>query len=179
MATLAPTTLVFDIDDTLYDVGSGFTAHRNGPGVLSFMMHRLGFETSEAAQAVRDEYFAKFHSTVKALTIAEADGRLPAGAHFEAEELATWWATKLDFSSLPQDEQLVTALRDCPLKLVAFTNAPRKYALRVLDALGLRGPGLFTDDNVTLTLTFTPLAGPVSLLTKPCAFAALISHTNF
>ena len=39
------TTLVWDIDDTLYDVGTGFTAHRNGDAVFDFMVEALGFET--------------------------------------------------------------------------------------------------------------------------------------
>ena len=37
------TTLIFDVDDTLYDVGTSFTAHRNGFGAQSFMVKKLGF----------------------------------------------------------------------------------------------------------------------------------------
>ena len=91
----AITTLIFDIDDTLYDVGSGFTAHRNGAAVCDFMQAKLKFETAAAAKAIRDEYFEKYHATVKGLTVAEADGRLPAGAHFEAADLAEWCPTRL------------------------------------------------------------------------------------
>jgi FMN phosphatase YigB (HAD superfamily) len=31
------TTLIFDVDDTLYDVGNGFTAHRNSDVSENFM----------------------------------------------------------------------------------------------------------------------------------------------
>ena len=51
------TTLVFDIDDTLYDVGCGFTEHRNGGAVFSFMVKKLGFKNAAAAKVVRDESF--------------------------------------------------------------------------------------------------------------------------
>ena len=57
------TTLVFDIDDTLYDVGCGFTEHRNGGAVFSFMVKKLGFKNAAAAKVVRDEYFYRHAST--------------------------------------------------------------------------------------------------------------------
>ncbi|KAI2490213.1 nucleotidase [Fragilaria crotonensis] len=74
------TTIIFDVDDTLYDVGSGFTAHRNGYGAESFMVGHLKFASMEEAKIVRDEYFAVYHSTAKALTVAQAEGRLPPDA---------------------------------------------------------------------------------------------------
>ena len=73
----AITTLIFDVDDTLYDVGSGFTAHRNGGAVQQFMVDRYGFPSLEAAKHVRDEYFAKYHATGKALSVAQEEGRFP------------------------------------------------------------------------------------------------------
>ena len=42
-------------------------------------------------QAVRDEYFERCHSTVKAFTVAEAEGKFPEGAHFDAADLSAWW----------------------------------------------------------------------------------------
>lgn len=60
------TTLVFDIDDTLYDVGTGFSAHRNGDAVFSFMIEKLGFEDAAAAKVVRDEYFHR-HASISDL----------------------------------------------------------------------------------------------------------------
>eukprot|EP00908_Phaeocystis_cordata_P002500 Transcript_12716.p1 GENE.Transcript_12716~~Transcript_12716.p1 ORF type:complete len:277 (-),score=99.82 Transcript_12716:255-1025(-) len=132
------TTLVWDIDDTLYDVGTGFTAHRNGDAVFDFMVEALGFETRAEAKVLRDEYFAKTHATGKALAVAEADGRLPPGAHFELADLAEWWSSKLDFSMLQPDPVLTEALASCPLRHVCFTNSPRKYGIRCLEALGIR-----------------------------------------
>ena len=47
-------TLIFDVDDTLYPVSSGFSKHRNGPIVAKFMVDELGFETEAEALALRD-----------------------------------------------------------------------------------------------------------------------------
>jgi putative hydrolase of the HAD superfamily len=140
------TTLIFDIDDTLYDVGTGFTAHRNGEAIGQFMVSKLNFANLSEAMQLRDEYFTKYHATAKALTVAESEGRLPPSAVFRTSDLAEWWATQLDFSMLSPDQALVDALSTCPLKLVAFTNAPRLYAIRVLEALNLRS--LFPDDRL-------------------------------
>ena len=92
------------------------------------------------AKKLRDEYFERYHSTLKALTMADEDGRLPAGHHFPQESLGEWWAEKCDFDKyLKPDPELIEALNSLPLKKVVFTNAPRKYGLAVLDALQLRG----------------------------------------
>ena len=152
------TTLIFDIDDTLYDVGSGFTAHRNGDAVGQFMMARLHFADMADAMAVRNEYFAKYHSTAKALKIAEQEGRLPDGAVFHTHELSEWWAAHLTFSMLKPDPDLIDVLKACPLKIVAFTNAPRKYAIRVLETLQLRD--VFPDERLFAVEDVLPHAKP-------------------
>ena len=159
------TTLIFDVDDTLYDVGTGFTAHRNTEGAQSFMVQCLNFPTMEMAKTIRDEYFVQYHSTAKALQEAEKDGRFPEcakrispllssssssssskekenenenGALFQAQDLAEWWASRLNFDLLGgKDEALIEMFQNCPLTLVAFSNGPRKYVKRVLVELGV------------------------------------------
>jgi putative hydrolase of the HAD superfamily len=66
------TTLIFDVDDTLYDVSTGFTAHRNGEIVQQFMVEELNFPDLASAKKLRDEYFEKYHATAKALTVRTA-----------------------------------------------------------------------------------------------------------
>ncbi len=154
------TTLIFDVDDTLYDVGTGFTAHRNGEGATSFMVAKLNFPDQQTAQKLRDEYFARYHSTAKALTVAEEEGRFPLlqspqlesnndnelvgpnvvkkRKRFDTKDLSKWWAENLNFSLLGgPNEKLISILESCPLKLVAFSNGPRMYVLRVLKEIGL------------------------------------------
>jgi putative hydrolase of the HAD superfamily len=142
------TTIIFDVDDTLYDVGSGFTAHRNGFGAHSFMVEKMKFASQEEAKVVRDEYFEKYHSTAKAIAVAQEEGRLPEGApKFEAKDLAEWWAEKLNFELLGGiDQKLQQDLKDLPLNIVAFSNGPRKYVKRVLVELGVWD--LFGEDRL-------------------------------
>ena len=71
------TTLIFDVDDTLYDVNTGFTRNRNGSAVYQFMVEYLHFPDLESAKIVRDEYFERYHATAKGLQIAEEEGRFP------------------------------------------------------------------------------------------------------
>jgi putative hydrolase of the HAD superfamily len=140
------TTLIFDVDDTLYDVGTGFTTHRNGDAAEQFMVDYLNFPDGESAKKLRDEYFQKYHATAKALMVAEQDGRFPPpkegepvkSPRFDTKDLAEYWANHLNFDLLGgPKEQLRQDLEACPLVLVAFSNGPRKYVKRVLQQLGL------------------------------------------
>jgi len=143
------TTVIFDVDDTLYDTGTGFTAHRNGDAIFAFMVAKLNFPDAASAKVIRDEYFDRFHSTAKGLMMAEEEGRLPSSSQydgsnenkvklFDTQDMALWWAEKLNFSLLGGPyEDLAQVLSACPLNLVVFSNGPRKYVLKVLKELGL------------------------------------------
>lgn len=133
------TTIIFDVDDTLYDVSTGFTAHRNGEVIWKYMVDHFGFANEQQAQKVRDKYFAKYHSTAKALTVAQQEGQFPMEASaFDTAHMAQYWADHLDYSKLGGEKRtLYEALASCPLQLVAFSNGPRIYVQRVLESLGL------------------------------------------
>jgi len=139
------TTLIFDVDDTLYDVGTGFTHNRLVDGAQLYMVEKLGFPDRESAQAVWTEYFAKYHSTAKALAVAEQEGKFPPAPagdsgepRFKAQDLSEYWATNLDFGLLGgPKKQFLEDLKASPLKQVAFSNGPRLYVKRVLVELGL------------------------------------------
>jgi putative hydrolase of the HAD superfamily len=144
-------TLIFDVDDTLYDVNTKFTEKRNGTAVYEFMVQYLHFPNIEAAKVVRDEYFERYHSTAKGLQIAEQEGRLPPSENndfdpdsprFKVQELSNYWATHLDYSLLGGRKskliQDLVELRDISkVTLIAFSNGPRNYVIRVLQELGL------------------------------------------
>jgi putative hydrolase of the HAD superfamily len=150
---MAVTTIIFDVDDTLYDVSTGFTSHRNGEVIWRYMVEHLQFPNEREARKVRDRYFARYHSTAKALTVAQQEGMFPVDAPpFDTAHLAEYWAEKLEYGKLggPKRE-LHDDLAVCPLQLVAFSNGPRAYIERVLQELGLwdifRGK-LFAVDDV-------------------------------
>jgi putative hydrolase of the HAD superfamily len=139
-ATCEVDTLIFDIDDTLYPASSGFSDHRMGNITARFMVEQLGFQSQDEALQVWTEYIKRYHSTLKGLQVATAEGNLP--RPFREEELGKYWADHCDFATfLARDDELIYALESLQasgLKLVAFSNAPRSYALRVLANLGLR-----------------------------------------
>lgn len=171
----AVSTIIFDVDDTLYDVSTGFTAHRNTDGAVNFMMERLNFPSREAAQALRDEYFERYHATAKALGIAEAEGRLPPGApKFDPLELSLYWAENLDFSLLGTKEtyadlrSMLQSLKSASpdINLVAFSNGPRAYVLRALMEMGL--DKIFPDERVWAVTDVLPHCKP-----EPEAFEAI------
>lgn len=160
MSSKEVTTIIFDVDDTLYDVGCGFTAHRNGAIVHKYMVDHLKFPSMEAAKAVRDEYFAKYHATAKALTVAQQEGRFPPGAPtFETKHLAQYWADNCDYSMLgPPPAGLKEALLKSHLTLVAFSNGPRTYVKKVLMALDLFD--LFGDERLYAVDDVLPYCKP-------------------
>lgn len=133
-------TLLFDLDDTLYPASSGFSDHRNSM-LGRFMVESLGFDNEREALALRNEYFIKYHSSMKALTVAHAEGRLP--RPFVQQEMAQFWAENCDFATYappnPALTRQLTSLRDdAGLTLAIFTNAPRAFCLRCLEEMDLR-----------------------------------------
>lgn len=165
------TTLIFDVDDTLYDVGTGFTAHRNGEIVQQYMVDHLKFPSLQEAKAMRDEYFEKYHATAKALTVAQLEGRFPENAPtFQTQHLAEYWAKNLDYSKLggPKSE-LKAKLKEIPLTLVAFSNGPRAYVKKVLQALDLFD--LFGDERLYAVDDVLPHCKP-----EPAAFEKIFEN---
>lgn len=135
------TTIIFDVDDTLYDVGTEFTTHRNGEVIQQYMVDHLKFPSLHEAKVVRDEYFERYHATAKALTVAQQEGRFPPEAPiFDTAHLAEYWATQLDYSKLggPKTEfkDKLKALSPT-VTLIAFSNGPRAYVKKVLESLDL------------------------------------------
>ncbi|GAX25614.1 putative hydrolase of the HAD superfamily [Fistulifera solaris] len=153
--------IIWDVDDTLYDVSTGFTSYRNGPVVWQFMVDHLHFPSLEAAKEVRDLYFEKYHSTAKALTIAQQEGTFPSHSpKFQTADLSQYWAEYLDFTLLtPKTDSFLQDLQSLPLLHVAFSNGPRIYVQRVLQRLGMWGT-IFTDDTLFAVDDVLPYCKP-------------------
>lgn len=152
-------TLIFDIDDTLYPVDSGFTVHRHSEVTAQFMVDVLGFATAEEGMAIRQVYFEKYHSTFKALKVMETEGKLPAGKTFEPASLGLYWAEHCDYAKfLSPDQPFIEALSTLPQKKVIFSNGPREYCLRCLDHLQVRE--FFPDDHIFCVDDVVPACKP-------------------
>jgi len=141
-------TLIFDIDDTLYPISSGFSDHRNGPIVAKFMVDELGFATEAEALALRTTMFQKYHSTLKGLKVASEEGLLP--KPFELYSLGRYWAEHCDFAGHlapnPALAEQLHELKDLGYNMCVFTNAPKAYGLKCLEQLGIKDA--FPDANI-------------------------------
>jgi putative hydrolase of the HAD superfamily len=144
-------TIIFDVDDCLYDVSTGFTSHRNGDIIWQYMVDHLHFDNIEDAKKVRDKYFKIYHSTAKALTVAQENGDVPSSApKFDVKDMSKYWVDHLDYTKLftvndtttvedskRSKKELHDALMKCDARLVAFSNGPRDYVQKVLITMGL------------------------------------------
>lgn len=154
-------TLIFDIDDTLYPSSCGLSEHRMAQVTPAFMVERLGFNSTEMAAALLHEYLQRYHSTLKGLAVAEEEGRLP--KHFRQEDLGAYWATHCGFDrfmgpNLALQKALRSLQDEVGMKLVAFTNAPRAYAVRTLEVLGVKD--LFADERIFAVEDVMPACKP-------------------
>ena len=119
---------LFDVDETLYPREAGvLTAVR--VRIERYLVERVGLPPAEAAR-LRTEYLERYGTTLAGLLAnhtADAEDYLAYVHDVEVEAL------------LQRDAALDRALASLPWELAVFTNADRRHAERVLDALGIRG----------------------------------------
>lgn len=120
------TTLLFDLDDTLYHPSSGVW-RAIGERINRFMAERVGIPAERVA-ALREQYFVTFGTTLNGL-------RANHGVDPE-EYLAFVHDIPLD-RLLAEDLQLQAMLALLPQRKVIFSNADRAHAQRVLQRLGV------------------------------------------
>lgn len=140
-------TLVFDLDDCIYPVDNGFTVHRHQEVTGQFLVDILKFPTAAEGMAVRQQYFERYHSTHKALRMAEQEGALPRGSHFDPASLGEYWSEHCDFDKyLEPDLDFIDALKTLPQKKIIFSNGPRKFAVKAMKKLAIKE--FFPDENI-------------------------------
>lgn len=175
------THLVFDVDDTLYCRTTNFSHHRNEEVALEFMVTQLGFPDIETARELRYRYFRRTHSTMKALTVAAAEGALPplpdgSPRGFDQSALAAYWAEHARISEyLTPDPRLIRVLRalkeETDLVLVIFSNGPRPYCLKVLEHLQVLE--FFSPDRIFTVEDALPSCKP-----EPRAFLKILREVG-
>jgi putative hydrolase of the HAD superfamily len=120
------TTLLFDLDDTLYPPSSGVW-QAIGERINRFMSERVGIPPDRVA-ALRERYFAEYGTTLNGL-------RAIHGVNPD-EYLAFVHDIPLD-RLLDEDQQLQEMLTGLPQRKVIFSNSDRAHAGRVLERLGV------------------------------------------
>uniref|UniRef100_A0A7S3K5P8 Pyrimidine 5'-nucleotidase n=1 Tax=Aureoumbra lagunensis TaxID=44058 RepID=A0A7S3K5P8_9STRA len=162
--------IIFDLDDTLYPQSSGFSDHRNREVAINFMCEKLGFESRQAAIDLRNEYFRKYHSTLKGLTVAGQEGKLP--KPFREEDLGDYFTENCNFEKfLKPNPHLAQQLKQLPLRKILFTNGPRRYGIRCIQALGLSE--IFPEDHIVGVENVMPYCKP-----DPEAFTAILARAQ-
>jgi putative hydrolase of the HAD superfamily len=125
-STPTVTTLLFDLDDTLYPPSSGVW-QAIGERINRFMTERVGVPVERVA-AMREEYFRAFGTTLNGL-------RANHGVDPD-EYLAFVHDIPLD-QMLKDDPALRAMLATLSQRKVIFSNASRAHAQRVLQRLGV------------------------------------------
>ena len=149
-------TLIFDLDDTLYDPSTGLSPSTL-PRLYRYMVERMGFASTYSAMLLAEEYFERYGSDSAGLAVAAQEGRLPGNGSFNQPELAEWFATETPFERYlrPASKQFQELLRGCPLKLVVFTNSPKPYAEEALKALELTD--IFDNEKIRSPFDRSPM----------------------
>jgi putative hydrolase of the HAD superfamily len=118
---------IFDLDDTLHNASAQIFPVMNRDMVL-YIMDSLELDES-AAESLRQHYWRIYGATLKGLM--RHHGTDPYHFLEETHQLITLPEMVL------QTRRLRHMLKNLPGRKVIFTNAPRSYALRVLDLLGI------------------------------------------
>ena len=122
-----PTVWVFDLDDTLHNASAHIFPVMNG-AMTNFIQDSLALD-EQAADALRQHYWKVYGATLKGLM-----------RHHDTDPHHFLYETH-KFPDLNERVILTKRLRHLLLSLkgrkVIFTNAPRNYAIRVLEILGI------------------------------------------
>lgn len=118
---------IFDLDDTLHDASAHIFPVMNR-AMTQYIMDQLSLEEHEAHQ-LRQHYWRVYGATLKGLMRHHGVDAY----HFLKETHAL-----MDLPNMVvQVNRLRYMLQNLKGRKVIFTNAPRAYALRVLDILGI------------------------------------------
>jgi putative hydrolase of the HAD superfamily len=124
-------TWLFDLDNTLYPVESGFMGEIERR-MTAFVQKVTGLER-DAAYRLQKEYLAQYGLTLGGLI--EHHGVDPADFHAIFHDMS--------LEALARDPELVAGIARLPGRRLIFTNADDVHARRVLERLGL--DHLFSD----------------------------------
>jgi putative hydrolase of the HAD superfamily len=121
------TTLLFDLDDTLYESASGvWQAIRDRIGL--YMHERLGLEW-EIIPKMRANLFSTYGTTLRGLIILY---------DIDPQDYLDFVHDIPMHDYLKRDDSLRRILESYPQRKIVFTNADRGHANRVLDALDVK-----------------------------------------
>jgi putative hydrolase of the HAD superfamily len=158
-------TWLFDLDNTLYPVESGFMGEIEAR-MTAFVQRVTGLARDEAYR-LQKSYLAEHGLTLVGLM--RNHGVDPADFHAIFHDMS--------LESLAQDPQLVAAIERLPGRRLIFTNADDVHAERVLERLGLSH--LFEDVFHIGSSDYEPKPSPAAFARMTDAHAIAAAETAF
>ncbi|KAF7823740.1 haloacid dehalogenase-like hydrolase [Senna tora] len=119
--------LLFDLDDTLYPLSSGLSAHVT-ENIQEYMLQKLAIEETKVSELNVSLY--KTYGTTLA-------GLRAIGYEFDYDDFHSFVHGKLPYDMLKPDPVLRGILLSLPVRKIVFTNSDKAHADRVLHRLGL------------------------------------------
>ncbi len=119
--------VLFDLDNTIYPASSGLMQSIDRR-IGEYVQRVLGI-TEEEALSLRRHYYAEFGTTLRGLRHHHQ--------HIEIEHYLQYVHDVALDAFLASDQRLDALLASLHVRKVIFTNSPREYAERVLNALGI------------------------------------------
>jgi putative hydrolase of the HAD superfamily len=141
-------TWLFDLDNTLYPVESGFMKQAEGR-MTAYVAKVTGLPLDEAYE-LQKTYFRDYGLTLRGLMAHH--GVDPDAYHAAFHDLS--------LDALAHDPDLLRALQRLPGRRLIFTNADAHHAERVLERLGLTA--LFDEVFHIGSFGFTPKPNPIA-----------------
>ncbi|MFN8596824.1 MAG: pyrimidine 5'-nucleotidase [Anaerolineae bacterium] len=120
------TTLIFDLDETLYPRNAGLMQEIGGR-ILRYLIERLGL-SDEQARFQKVDYFQRYGTTLRGFVVERPDVDPEDYLHFVHDIDLTKY--------IGPNPALVEMLRSLPQRKVIFTNATVEHAQNVLTILG-------------------------------------------
>jgi putative hydrolase of the HAD superfamily len=158
-------TWLFDLDNTLYPVESGFMGEIEAR-MTAFVQRVTGLARDEAYR-LQKSYLAEHGLTLVGLM--RNHGVDPADFHAIFHDMS--------LESLAQDPDLVAAIERLPGRRLIFTNADDVHAERVLERLGLSH--LFEDVFHIGSFDYEPKPSPAAFARMTDAHAIAAAETAF
>ena len=123
---MAISTVLFDLDNTLYPATSGVMTGVDGR-ISAYVQKLLGLNEAEA-RVIQKRYYGDYGTTL---------GGLLQHHQVDAEDYLHYVHDFALETLLAADAELDRLLGDLPATKAVFTNSPTEYARRVLAALGI------------------------------------------
>ncbi|KAJ9172371.1 hypothetical protein P3X46_015617 [Hevea brasiliensis] len=120
-------TLLFDVDDTLYPLSTGFSKEC-AKNIEEYMVQKLGIPENKASQLNQELY--KSYGTSMA-------GLKAIGYDFDNDEYHSFVHGRLPYEKLKPDHVLRSLLLSLPVRKVIFSNADKAHVAKTLSKLGL------------------------------------------